>query len=236
MKSAVGTKARAIAGTVAFGLLAAGCQAPGPSWGTGVVKESDAFGYYESIVNIPVPTGTPRAFQCNGPFAPTTSDVTMKGIFGQANVVTATDVIEADGTPGPGSVLLPNDPKLRVAVAWADGFGYTGPTRANFSEETAWSVSGVGIGASLADLEKANGKPFRLVGFGGNGGGIVTDWQGGALSTMAGGCTLTVQLAISALAPASAQAKVVGPKTYLSSDRNVRALKPTVGKFWVLYN
>ncbi len=236
MVKALRTTGRAVAVPVALGLLVAACQAPGPNWGTAVVKESDAFDYYESIVTVPVPTGAPRVFQCNGPFAPTTSDVTMKGIFGQGNVVTATDVLQPDGSLGAGSVLLPGDPKLRVAVAWADAFGYTGPIRANFTEETAWSVAGIGIGAGISDLEKANGGPFKLVGFGGTGGGVVSDWQGGALANLAGGCRLTVQLAISALAPASAQAKVVGPRTFLSTDRNVRALKPTVGKFWVLYN
>ncbi|WP_051356652.1 hypothetical protein [Azorhizobium doebereinerae] len=229
--------ARAVAATVVLGLFAAGCATPGGNWGTSVVKETDGFGdYYETVINVPAPTGAPRAFQCAGPWGPNTSDTVLKGIFGMNRVVTATDVLRPDGTTGPGSVVLPNDPKLRVSVAWADGFAYAGPIRFNFSEETAWSVNGVGIGAGIGDLEKANGKPFRLIGFGGDGGGIVTDWQGGALANLQGGCGLTVQLAISALAPASAQAKVVGPRVFSSSDRNVRALKPTVGKFWVLYN
>ncbi|GGF86762.1 hypothetical protein GCM10007301_53340 [Azorhizobium oxalatiphilum] len=228
--------ARALGATVTLGLFVAACQAPGGSWGTAVVKETDGFGdYYETVVNVPLPTGAPRAFSCVGPWSATTSDTYLKGIFGVSRVVQAPDVLQPSGATGPGSIVLPEDPKLRVAVAWADGFAYAGPLRFNFSEETAWSVNGVGIGTTLAQLEKINGKPFRLVGFGGDNGGLVTDWQGGTLSNLQGGCALTVQLAISALAPASAQAKVVGPRVFSSSDRNVRTLRPTVGSFWVYY-
>ena len=231
--------ARAIAATMVMGWFAAGCQAPGgpPSWGTSVVKETDGFGdYYETVINVPAPTGAPRAFSCAGPWGPSTSDTVLKGIFGGGRAVQATDVLRPDGTTGPGTIVLPNDPQLRVSVAWADGFAYAGPIRFNFTEQSAWSVNGVRIGSTIADLERANGKPFRLVGFGGDAGGVVTDWQGGALANLPGGCNVPVQLAISALAPASAQAKVVGPKVFLSTDRNVRALKPTVGRFWVMYN
>ncbi|MGU3492781.1 hypothetical protein ACLBXM_01950 [Xanthobacteraceae bacterium A53D] len=228
--------ARAITATLAFGLMASACGTPGGNWGTAVVKETDGFGdYYETVVNIPAPTGAPRTFQCTGPWAVSTSDTILKGIFSPGRVVQSQTVLRPDGSVGPGSIVLPNDPSLTVSVAWADGFAYSGPLRFNFTEQTAWSVNGVAIGTTLAQLEKINGKPFRLVGFGGNNGGLVTDWQGGALASLPGGCALSVQLALPATAPASAQARVVGPRMFLSSDRAVRALKPSVGLFWVDY-
>lgn len=41
---------------------------------------------------------------------------------------------------------------------------------------------GVRIGTSLAELNRLNGKPFKLSGFGWDYGGSITDWQGGALA------------------------------------------------------
>ncbi|MFG1462029.1 hypothetical protein V5F77_03935 [Xanthobacter sp. DSM 24535] len=215
--------------------MAAGCQAPGPSWGTGTVVETGPFdSVSETVVGIPAPTAAPRVFQCTGPWAPTTSEVNLIADFG-AQAISRADVQEPDGSTGPGSVLLAGNSKLRLDVAWADGLGYTVPTRVAFTEESAWSVAGVRIGSSLADVERANGRAFRIQGFGGNGSGVVVDWQKGALANMPGPCRLGVQFALSAAASDAAQAKVSGPKTYLSSDPNIRALKPTVGLFWVNY-
>ncbi|OYZ90346.1 MAG: hypothetical protein B7X99_17250, partial [Rhizobiales bacterium 17-65-6] len=75
----------------------------------------------------------------------------------------------------------------------------------------------------------------RMVGFGGNSGGVVTDWKGGRLANLTGPCRLGVQFAISALAPDSAQARASGPKVFNSNDPAIRALTPTVGLFWVNY-
>ncbi len=224
----------ALAGLALAGVVA-GCQAPGPSWGTGAVVETGPFdSVSETVVGIPAPTAGPRVFQCSGPWAPTTTEVNLIADFGP-QAITRADVQEPDGSTGPGSVLLAGDSKLRVDIAWADGLGYTVPTRAAFTEESAWSVAGVRIGASLADVERANGRPFRIQGFGGNAGGVVVDWQKGALGNMPGPCRLGVQFALTAEASNGGQAKVSGPKIFLSSDPNIRALKPIVGLFWVNY-
>lgn len=212
----------------------AGCGTPGPTWGTGKVVETDPWGGYEAVVSIPAPDAPPRVFECKGPWAPTTTAVNIMADFGQSHVVQA-DVPQPNGSAAPGSVLLPNEPKLRVDIAWADAIGYTMPLRASFTEETRWSVAGVTVGTSLADVEKANGKPFRLVGFGGNNGGVIVDWRGGQLGNLPGPCRLGVQFAVSALASDSAQARASGPKVFNSNDPAIRALSPTVGLFWVNY-
>ncbi|MFG1287724.1 hypothetical protein [Xanthobacter versatilis] len=227
--------AAALCATFAAALALTACQGNPDSWGTGVVKQSDAFGdYSETVVAIPRPTAGPRQFQCAGPFAPNTSAVNIAADFGQANVVTG-NIISPDGSTSPGLVVLPNDPALSLEIAWKDAIDMVGPRRVAFTESSAWSVNGIAIGSTLADLEKANGKPFRVQGFGGNGGGVVADWRGGRLGNLGGGCTLGVQLALSASASDQAQARLSGPKSIASSDAALRSAAPTVGVFWVTY-
>jgi hypothetical protein len=221
----------ALAGSLAL----AACQGNPDSWGTGVVKQTDAFGdYSETVVSVPKPTAGPRQFECTGPFAPNTTAINIAADFGQANVITG-NIMSPDGSTAPGIILLPNDSALSLEIAWKDPANMVAPRRVAFTESTAWTVNGVGIGTSLSDLERANGKPFRIQGFGGNAGGVVADWRGGRLGNLGGGCVLGAQLALSAGASDGAQARISGPKVYASNDPAIRAANPSVGVFWVNY-
>lgn len=220
---------------LAAGLALAACQGNPDSWGTGVVKQTDAFGdYSETMVSVPKPTAGPRQFECTGPFAPNTTAINIAADFGQANVITG-NIMSPDGSTAPGIILLPNDPALSLEIAWKDPANMVAPRRVAFTESTAWTVNGIGIGTSLSDLERANGKPFRIQGFGGNSGGVVADWRGGRLGNLGGGCVLGVQMALSAGASDGTQARISGPKVYASNDPAIRAANPSVGVFWVNY-
>ncbi|MBN8917465.1 MAG: hypothetical protein J0I31_17830 [Rhizobiales bacterium] len=220
---------------LAAGLALAACQGNPDSWGTGVVKQTDAFGdYSETVVSVPKPTAGPRQFECTGPFAPNTTAINIAADFGQANVITG-NIMSPDGSTAPGIILLPNDPALSLEIAWKDPANMVAPRRVAFTESTAWTVNGIGIGTSLSDLERANGKPFRIQGFGGNSGGVVADWRGGRLGNLGGGCVLGVQMALSAGASDGTQARISGPKVYTSNDPAIRAANPSVGVFWVNY-
>ncbi|MFG1247510.1 hypothetical protein [Xanthobacter flavus] len=220
---------------LAAGLALAACQGNPDSWGTGVVKQTDAFGdYSETVVSVPKPTAGPRQFECTGPFAPNTTAINIAADFGQANVITG-NIMSPDGSTAPGIILLPNDPALSLEIAWKDPANMVAPRRVAFTESSAWTVNGIGIGTSLSDLERANGKPFRIQGFGGNSGGVVADWRGGRLGNLGGGCVLGVQMALSAGASDGTQARISGPKVYTSNDPAIRAANPSVGVFWVNY-
>jgi hypothetical protein len=217
----------------AAGLLALGaCQGSPDSWGVGKVEGTDPYGGFgEAVVAIPKPTAGPRQFQCSGPFAPDTTAVNLAADFGQANV-TGGQVMEPGGSLAPGTVILPGDPALRVDVAWADAIDMNTPRRVAFTEASTWTVNGIGIGSGLAAVEKANGRPFRIQGFAGAGGGVVADWQNGRLANIGNGCELGLQFALPATA---SQGKVSSTRSLSSSDPAVRAANPTVGLFWVLY-
>lgn len=218
---------------LAFALTA--CQGSPDSWGTAVVKQTDGFGdYSETVVSVPKPTAGPRQFQCTGPFAPNTTALNLAADFGQANVITGT-VSSADGSAAQGVVVLPNDPGLAMEISFKDPGGLAGPRRISFTEESTWTVNGFGIGSSIADLEKANGGPFRVQGFGGQGGGVIADWQGGKLANIGGGCRPGVQLALPATVSNEVQGRLSGPRRISSTDAALRAANPTVGVFWINY-
>ena len=50
-------------------------------------------------------------------------------------------------------------------------------------------TGGLRVGLTLAELEKLNGKPFKIVGFDKNGVAALSDWQDGQLATIAGGAS-----------------------------------------------
>ncbi|MFG1419771.1 hypothetical protein V5F38_19625 [Xanthobacter sp. V0B-10] len=223
------------AAPLALAAFLSACQGSPDNWGTGVVKQTDGFGdYSETVVAIPKPTAGPRQFQCAGPFAPNSTAINLAADFGQANVITGT-VTSPDGSTSSGVVVLPNDPALAMEISFKDPGALAAPRRISFTEESAWTVNGIGIGASVADLEKANGGPFRIQGFGGQAGGVVADWQGGKLANLGAGCRLGVQLALPATVSTAAQGRISGPRRLSSTDAGVRAANPTVGVFWINY-
>ena len=60
---------------------------------------------------------------------------------------------------------------------------------------------GLKLGLPIAAIEKANGRPFKLSKFGADGGASVLGWEGGALSTLPGGCKVGMRLVADQKAP-----------------------------------
>jgi hypothetical protein len=74
-----------------------------------------------------------------------------------------------------------------------------------------------------------------MTGFDWDLGGRVSNWQGGALAKIPGGCELRFGFNPWADAPDAARDKVSGEKEFLSSDPNMRASKPTVSEIILTY-
>jgi hypothetical protein len=80
----------------------------------------------------------------------------------------------------------------------------SGLTLRDAGKVSRWSVGGISIGSSVADVQKANGNPFLVSGFEWDYGGFVTNWKGGMLgSPLQGGCTVTIRFGRKAGAPRS---------------------------------
>lgn len=106
--------------------------------------------------------------------------------YGDSAVVDTIHLVES--MEGEGVVLFPNNPRRTAYIYWDPEFM---PNRPSFirilggdmpSTGADWKTdSGLAIGATLEAVEKVNGKPFDIYGFGWDYGGQVTDWKGGKL-------------------------------------------------------
>ena len=150
--------------------------------------------------------------------------------------VTYGQVDGPEGSKIPGSILFPNDPKRRLEVLWANEAARSDPSVIAINGKSQWSApKGMKLGLPIAALEKANGKPFKLSGFDKDGFTSVAGWDGGALSTLPGGCKMGMRLHVNTKAPEEARKAVTGDKELSSNDAGVKAVKPTVIEILVGY-
>jgi len=141
-----------------------------------------------------------------------------------------------EGSKIPGSILFPSDPRHRLEVIWANDVGRSGTSIIAINGKSQWSApKGMKLGLPLAALEKANGKPFKLSGFGADGTAGIAGWEGGALGSLPGGCKIGMKLAADTKATPDARSAVAADKEFLSNDASVRALKPTVVEILIGY-
>ena len=174
----------------------------------------------------PVMAAEPLAISCAGPVKADSTPASLVKELGKANARTE-KVDGAEGESLEALVLYPGDPARRIEVAWSDETKKSG-AQAIIRGDSRVSVAGLTIGSDLAAVEAANGKAFVLSGFGWDMGGNVTDWKGGKLTQLPGGCFLSVQFGYAEDAPEKAGGKVSGDRNISSADKTMRAVKPVV--------
>ena len=113
---------------------------------------------------------------------PATTLQDLQQRFGEANV-SAREIPGAEGERMRGVVLFPDDPTRRATLYFQDPEHLQGLSMISVDEaDSHWKLpSGIGIGASLADVQSRNGGPFTFSGFDWDYGGTITDWRGGKL-------------------------------------------------------
>jgi hypothetical protein len=132
--------------------------------------------------------------------------------------------------------LFPNDPKRRLEVWWSDRATRSDIHLIVISGHSTWTAAdGMRLGQTLEQVEKLNHKPFKLKGFDKDRIATVSDWDGGALATLAGGCNTGLSLRADPKAPAGAISALSADKEYSSSDPAIRAAKPTVSEILIGY-
>ena len=175
-----------------------------------------------------------RQVDCRGAFARDSSHIRLAQIFGPDNVV-FTDVEGPENTKIPASVVFPKDPARRLELLWNNQTSRSGTQVIAINGKSAWSAPrGVKLGAQLAAVEKANGKPFKLTPFGADG-SSAADWQEGQMLKLQGGCKMGIRFVADPRTPQEALAQFKGQKELLSSDAEVRALRPTVAEILIGY-
>ena len=91
--------------------------------------------------------------------------------------------------------MFPNDPKRRLEVWWSNPADRTGTYLIDIKGKSTWGAPARHAAwTQFAQLEKLNHKPFKIKGFDKNGVATVSDWDGGALASLPGGCKSGVSL------------------------------------------
>ena len=99
-----------------------------------------------------------------------------------------------EGTEWPGVVLWNDQPERRLELLLGEGPDERITGVRVRDSQSRWRIVGLGNGSPLASVEQANGGPFRLYGFEWDYGGWVTDFRGGRLEQLAGGCLPNMRL------------------------------------------
>lgn len=122
-------------------------------------------------------------------------------------------------------------------ILWQDTLKYARPELvrlipATNPDDSQWLVEGgLRVGASLKEVEKLNGKPFELYGFGWDYGGTVSDWKGGKLTYSTSGKTYLGAIFVYDYNETEQDAiaeKVMGDATFLSSNPAMQQLNPHI--------
>lgn len=168
-----------------------------------------------------------------GPVTRETSEADLRQRYGPS-AVESTRIDIGEGETAAGVVLYPGDSLRRAEVIWQDSVNRRQPARLILrGSQTRWQLPrGISLGTNLQELERLNGRPFVLAGFGWDYAGVVTDWKGGALDSSLAGIKLYLDPG-----PAQYESKpysqVLGDKDYASSLPPMQQLNPRVATIFV---
>ena len=103
--------------------------------------------------------------------------------FGARNVSDG-DIDVGEGETAPGTTVFAGDSTRAIEILWKDPKTKRSPDTLTIKGKASrWKAAhGISLGTSLKDLERINGKPFVLSGFGWDYSGTVYSWENGVLS------------------------------------------------------
>jgi len=175
-----------------------------------------------------------KAVVCNGPFSKDSSNLKLAMVFDPKNVTFADE--DVGGSKVGASIVYPKDPKRRLEIWWQNPANRSGLYLILINGQSTWTApGGMKLGLTLAELEKLNHKPFKLKGFDKDKTAAVSDWDGGALASLAGGCKSGVSLQPDPKASPDAVSALSADKEYSSDDPAIRDVKPKVSEILIGY-
>ena len=171
---------------------------------------------YTSLANV---------MTCDWPVKKTDSAESLLATYKSYAQVTL--ITGAEGMEEKGVALYGNDPRRRVEVFFYDE-AMTQVSTVLVRGDSQWSgPKGLHLGSSIADVEAANEKPFKLGGFDWDYGGYVTDLNHGKLAKIKGKCTLSIRFGIPENGGSVADS-ITGERALVSTDPAVVAANPVV--------
>jgi hypothetical protein len=184
---------------------------------------------------LPATAGAASAeFNCDGPFGRDASEAGLVKAFGAANV-SRQDVF-VTGETIPMTVVFPGDSERSLMVRWLDDNGRRG-LGSVIIRSPGWSAGGASVGMSIGDVQRLNGRPFKLMDFlGSDNDGQVLDWQDGKLdAALAGGCRIGAAVFGINDADSDAVQAAPHPDGLISEDPALRAADPRLYELTVSF-
>jgi len=183
----------------------------------------------------PARPGKQQIVACGGVFGRDSSHAKLAMAF-QSRNVTFTQVDASSGGKVMASVVFGKDPKRRLEVWWSTPANRSDTHLIVINGQSDWIAPGeLHLGLTLAELEQLNGKPFKLLGFDKDHVATLSDWNGGRLSALAGGCKVGISLRADPKTKASALGDLPADRAFTSTDAALRAVNPTVSEILVGY-
>ena len=182
----------------------------------------------------PAGPAAPRTvIACSGPFARDSGMLELAMIFDSKNMTFTQEKVQ--GVDVGITVLYPKDPKRRLEVWWSNP-NRTGLYLIDIAGKSVWTApDGLRLGLTVPELEKLNHKPFKLKGFDKDGNATVSDWDGGTLAALPGGCKSSVNLRADPKASKDAVSAISADEEFVSTDPVIRTVKPTVSEILIGY-
>lgn len=139
-----------------------------------------------------------------------------------------------EGETSPGTIVFGTDSVRRLEVIWHDTVARARPARVIVrGSRSVWHLSpGIRLGTRLRELERYNHGAFTLAGFGWDYGGVVLDWNNGALAKRLPGVRLYLNPSATGR-DSPAYQRVLGDRDYASSSAPMQALDPAVETIFV---
>jgi hypothetical protein len=177
----------------------------------------------------------PLAVVCSGVFGPDSSHAKLAATF-RARNVEFTQVDGGSGAKAMASVLFAKDPAKRLEVWWSNPARRSDTHLIVINGRSDWTAPGdVRLGLTLADLERLNGKPFKLSGFDKNNVATLSNWNAGQLAAIPGGCKVGLSLRAALTTSPSVVNTLTADREFTSADAALRAVNPTVSEILVAY-
>lgn len=169
----------------------------------------------------------------DGAFAPDASHASLAATFGASDV--SSETLEDEGGPFILTTIFADDPTRRLNVRWNDEATLSSPASVGVSgEHSVWTGPlGLSLGSTVEELERLNGRPFEILGWGWDYGGQLWDTRGGALSRDVRGCRLFVYFNFSG--DGDLPEALIGDRAIMSNDPALRAVHPTVSAITYRY-
>jgi hypothetical protein len=183
----------------------------------------------------PARAGKQNVIACSGVFARDSSHTRLASAF-QSRNVSYTQVDTNSGGKATATVLYARDPKRRLEVWWSKPASKSDTHLIVINGQSDWIAPGeLHLGLTLAELERLNGKPFKLSGFDKDHVATLSDWDGGTLSALAGGCKVGISLRADPKAAAATLSSLPADRSFTSSDASLHAANPAVSEILVAY-